>query len=63
MRLAQMKSRMFFILVAAVFILFALVFNLTSKLDRMERNIAKIIQELAILDHRLGNTQKDEDGE
>jgi hypothetical protein len=38
MRLAQMESRIFFILVLAVFILFALVFNLVSRMDTMQRN-------------------------
>ncbi len=48
MYFAQMESRMFFILVIAVFILFALNFNLSSKMEKMERNIARLIQEMAI---------------
>jgi hypothetical protein len=53
MRLAQMESRMFFILLLAVFILFALVFNLASKMDRTRRDMAKLIRELSLLHHRL----------
>ena len=59
MRLAQMQNRMFFILVVAVFILFALVFNLTSRLDKMERNIAELVQQLAMVNYKLENIGND----
>ncbi len=49
MRIAQMEDRMFFILITAVFILFALVFNLSSRIDHLQRNISRLIQEIAVL--------------
>lgn len=53
MHFAQMENRMFFILVSAVFILFALVFNLNTRIDRMQRDIARLVQELSMLNHRI----------
>lgn len=58
MRLAQMENRMFFILIVAVFILFALVFNLSSKIDKLQRSLGKLVQEIAIMNYRMEN--KDE---
>jgi len=55
MMLAQMENRMFFILIIAVFILFTVVFNLTSRMDKMERNIARVIQEIAVTNHKIDN--------
>ncbi|MDY6954526.1 MAG: DUF2304 domain-containing protein [Thermodesulfobacteriota bacterium] len=52
MRFAQMQNRMFFILVSAVFVLFALVFNLASRMDRMQRDISRLIQEIALLNYK-----------
>jgi hypothetical protein len=49
MYFAQMESRMFFILVIAVFILFALSFNLSSKMEKMQRTASKLVQEMAII--------------
>lgn len=53
MRFAQMENRMFFILVSAVFILFALVFNLNARMDKMQRDIARLVQELSILNYKI----------
>lgn len=62
MRLAQMESRIFFILVLAVFILFALVFNLVSRMDTMQRNLSKVVQEIALINSEIEeNSKKDED--
>lgn len=58
MHLTQMKNRMFFILISAVFILFAILFNLSSKLDKMQRDSARLVQEIAILQNRI--ERKDE---
>ena len=52
MRVAQMQNRMFFLLVIAVFILYALVFNLTSRLDNMRRDLSKAIQALSLLGYK-----------
>ena len=62
MQLAQMKNRMFFILLVAVMVLFMLIFNLSSKMDRMQRTSAKLIQELSLLKNHIekkGNAAKD----
>jgi hypothetical protein len=58
MHIAQMENRMFFILLLAVFILFAIVFNLTSQLDMMQRNLAKIVREISLINYRMENSDK-----
>jgi len=59
MSIVQMESRMFFILIFSVFILFALLFNLSSRVDAMQRNIAKLIQEIALLNSQLKKDKKE----
>ncbi len=58
MRIAQMENRMFFILITAVFILFALAFNLSSRIDHLQRNISRLIQEIAILNQKNDEIQE-----
>jgi len=58
MRLAQMEVRMFFILTMAVFILFALIFNMGSKMEKMQRTSARLIQEIAILKNKLESNNR-----
>ena len=53
MRIAQMEDRMFFILIMAVFILFALLFKLGTKMDKMKRDSARLVQEISILTHKI----------
>ncbi|MFP4041083.1 MAG: DUF2304 domain-containing protein, partial [Desulfosudaceae bacterium] len=60
MGLVQMQNRMFFILIIAVFILFALVFNQATQLDNMDRNIRRLVREVALLNYKLENKDKDE---
>ncbi len=62
MRLAQMEKRMFFILILAVFVLFAFVFNLVSRMDRLERNMSRLIQEIAMLNYKLGGKPESHNG-
>ena len=59
MRLAQMESRIFFILVMAVFILFALVFDLVSRMDTMQRNMSKLVQEIALINSKIEEPSKE----
>lgn len=59
MRIAQMENRMFFILITAVFILFALAFNLSSRIDHLQRNISRLIQEISILNAKLEKKKQD----
>lgn len=59
MRFAMMENRMFFILIIAVFVLFALVFDLVSRIEKSERNIAKLVQEIALLRFRLEEAKKE----
>lgn len=49
---AQMESRIMFVLLFAVFVLFAFMFSVTNRLDRMQRNIEKIVQEIALLNFK-----------
>ena len=70
MQAAQMRDRMFFILLLSVLILFALVFNLASGHEKLQRDVSKLIQEVAILRYNMSespqnkaagkNDQKDE---
>lgn len=57
MHMAQMYDRMFFVLVLAVFILFALVFELSTKLDKMQRDMGRIVQEISL--ERFNHDKKD----
>ncbi len=59
MHFAQMEVRMFFILVVAVFILFALNFNLNSKMEKMQRTSSRLVQELAIIKAQIEKEKKD----
>lgn len=59
-QLAQMEVRIFFILVIAVFILFALVFSLHTKIDRMQRNLEKLAQEIALINYKITKKEKHE---
>jgi len=54
MGFAQMENRMFFIFIIAILFLFILIFNLSNRLDRVQKDTAKIVQELAIR-----NTEKE----
>ena len=48
-RLVQMESRILFVLLLAELIIFALIFNLASRLDKVQKNISLVVQELGIL--------------
>jgi|APSaa5957512535_1039671.scaffolds.fasta_scaffold103350_1 hypothetical protein len=47
--ISQMGNREFFILLISVLLLFALMFNISSRQEKNQRDIAKIVQELGIL--------------
>ena len=57
-RLVQMKTRILFMLLVAVFVLFALVFNYASRMDNMQRNITKLTREIATLNFKLEKKNK-----
>ncbi len=58
-RLAMMENRMFFIIVVALLIIFAMLFYLMFKFEEMERRQARSIQTLAILQHQLDQLRGD----
>ena len=60
MALAQMEVRLFFISIVGMFILFALIFNMASRLDKLERFLGKTIQELSLLNQKLKNLEKND---
>jgi hypothetical protein len=66
MSLGQMGNRMFFILLMAVFFLLLLIFDLSSKLEKVQRDSTLLVQELTILRYKLDNAlekdKKEEDG-
>jgi len=55
MELVRMNSRIFFVLILAVFILYALAFNQASHIDNLNRKLRKLTREIAILNYRLDN--------
>jgi hypothetical protein len=57
-RLVQMKTRILFMLLVSVFVLFALVFNYASRMDNMQRNITKLTREIATLNFKLEKKNK-----
>ncbi len=59
MSLAQMQNRMFFILIMSVFVLFAFIFNIISRIDKIERDIGKLVQEISILNFKLDTFNDD----
>ena len=58
---AGMENRLFFVLIIAVMALAALVFNLTSRIDRMHRDIGLAIRELAIANYRIDTLKRPQD--
>ncbi len=60
MELVKMNNRMFFVIIVAVFILFAIVFNQVSLIDNMNRNIRKLVREIAILRFKLEEKKQNE---
>lgn len=57
---AGMENRLFFLLTIAVLVLAALLFNLTSRFDRMHRDIGLAIRELAIANFRIDCLERGE---
>lgn len=49
--LMQMEIRLFFVLITAVIILFALIFHLMSLVDSLRHDRDRLIQELSLLRH------------
>jgi hypothetical protein len=41
------------VLLFAVFVLFAFMFNVTTRLEKMQRNIERLSQEIALLNFRI----------
>jgi hypothetical protein len=58
MRAAQMESRMFFITIISIFVLFALNFGLSSRLEKLQRDIAKAMQEIAMLNYKIDSEKQ-----
>ncbi len=46
--LTGMRNRMFFVLLVGILVLYALLFNITSRLERMERNLRRLTQQRAL---------------
>ncbi len=59
MQFAQMGNRVLFVLVLAVLILLAIVFNQASNMENMNRNLKKLAREIAILNYKLEKKNKD----
>ncbi|MCP4020439.1 MAG: DUF2304 domain-containing protein [Desulfobacteraceae bacterium] len=59
-RFAHMENRIIFVLLVAVFILFALLFNISTKMEKMQRNIEKLVQEIALTNYKVEQPSKDQ---
>jgi len=57
-RIGMMKDRMLFILVVANFVLFALLFNLTFRVERLQRNLTRTIQDLALANIQIDSSSE-----
>ena len=53
MYIAQMKDRMLFLFVISIFILYAIVFNINSRQDKISRDISKAMQEISLVRHEI----------
>ncbi len=53
MKLVMMENRLFFISVMGIFILLIITYNLSIAQKKTERAVSKIVQELAILNHKM----------
>jgi hypothetical protein len=55
MQVVQMKNRFIFIMFIAILILLALLFNLTNKIDYLQRNLTKLAREIAVANYKIDN--------
>jgi hypothetical protein len=58
-RVAQMESRIIFVLLFAVFVLFAIIFNIATRLEKMQRNIERLSQEIALMNFKIDMDDKE----
>jgi hypothetical protein len=58
---AGMENRLFFLLTLAVLVLTALLFNLTSRVDRMHRDLGLAIREIALANYRIDAVKRVEE--
>jgi hypothetical protein len=59
MKLINLESRPFFIIMVAILILYIIIFYITSAISRINRKISRVIQELSILTYTI--KEKDAD--
>jgi len=53
--IAQMENRMLFILLLSLFVLFAIVSDLASRLDKIQRDLATLVREISLTNYRIEN--------
>jgi hypothetical protein len=58
---AGMEDRLSFLLITAVLALTALLFNLTSRVDRMHRDVGLAIREIAVANYRIDSLKREEE--
>jgi hypothetical protein len=61
MRLVNMGDRSFFLTTGAILILFMIIFYISSSMSRMNRKISKLIREIAILNYKLDEQDKQQE--
>ena len=52
MRLGQMENRIDFLVLVAVVVLFTLVYGLTARIEQLQRDVSRAMQELALTNYR-----------
>jgi len=60
-KLAMMQNRMFFIMLVALLALFAMVFSLHSEKDALNRKLARLVQQVAMLEYKIKKGDNAED--
>lgn len=51
--LSQMGFRLYFVFIVSILALFALVFNMNTRLEKMQRDISRLVEENAIMRYRF----------
>ena len=61
MKMINMGNRMFFLTSGSILILYLIIFYISSNLSKMNRHISKLTQEIALLNYKLDEKQKNDE--
>lgn len=60
MILSNIRSRPFFITTGAILLLYMIIFHFSSNMSKINRKISTLVQEIAILNHKLEQASKED---